>query len=169
MRVLTTAYGPPWTGINGTGVTATGIDLRPARALYIIAVDPKLIPLHSKVTVWPNPFGISAVFQAEDTGSAIKGAHIDFYDWRGRKSQLGWGTRYADLDLVTAHAPATKPTGGNHGPGAFPHAPPNEQAPTAGTDTAYDYSSIVRSVRINLQRHGAYLRDAADAIRNLTR
>jgi 3D (Asp-Asp-Asp) domain-containing protein len=91
---LATSYGPPWGGIQGEGVTATGIDLRPAKQTYIIAVDPTVIPLGSYVHVSPNPFGDDAItFRAADTGGAILGKHIDIYDWRGRADQLAWGER----------------------------------------------------------------------------
>jgi 3D (Asp-Asp-Asp) domain-containing protein len=87
-----TSYGPPWEGIQGTGVTATGIDLRPAKHAFIIAVDKSVIPLGSYVHVSPNPFGDeSIVFEAADTGGAIIGKHIDIYDWRGRRYQDAWG------------------------------------------------------------------------------
>lgn len=88
-----TSYGPPWGGINGTGVTATGVDLTSAPAKHLIAVDPSVIPLGSKVRVWPNPFGYTGTFGAEDTGGAILGKRIDIYDWRGRDEQLAWGQR----------------------------------------------------------------------------
>lgn len=168
-RFLSSAYGPPWEGIQGTGTTATGIDLRPARQIYIVAVDPTVIPLHSKLTAWPNPFGISAVFRAEDTGSAIKGKRIDFYDWRGRKFQNAWGMKYVDVDIVGAHATPTKPTPVSGGPGALPARPEMGNPPPNGVSTAYDYSHVIRSSRVNVQRSAAYLRDAGIAIRRLQR
>jgi 3D (Asp-Asp-Asp) domain-containing protein len=91
---LATSYGPPWGGIQGNGVTATGIDLRPEKRAYIIAVDPSVVPLGSYVHVSPNPFNNDAItFKAADTGGAILGKHIDIYDWRGRTYQLAWGER----------------------------------------------------------------------------
>lgn len=91
---LATAYGPPWEGIQGDGITATGIDLRPAKPAYIIAVDPTVIALGSYVHVSPNPFGDDAItFEAADTGGAIVGKHIDIYDWQGRAAQDAWGAR----------------------------------------------------------------------------
>lgn len=95
---LATAYGPPWEGIEGSGVTATGIDLRPAKHAYIIAVDPNVVHLGSYVHVSPNPFGDNRiVFQAADTGSAIIGRHIDIYDWRGRATQNAWGALHVTI------------------------------------------------------------------------
>jgi 3D (Asp-Asp-Asp) domain-containing protein len=95
---LATAYGPPWEGIQGTGITATGIDLRPARRAYIVAVDPSVIPLGSYVHVSPNPWGDDAItFLAGDTGGAILGKHIDIYDWEGRAAQNAWGARHVTV------------------------------------------------------------------------
>ncbi len=88
-----TAYGPPWVGIQGTGVTATGFDLRSGQQRYGIAVDPRVIRLGSLVHVWPNPFHRRQAFRAFDTGGAIKGRRIDFFDARGRKFQNAWGRR----------------------------------------------------------------------------
>lgn len=105
---LATAYGPPWEGIQGSGVTATGIDLRPAKPAYIIAVDPSVIPLGSYVHVSPNPFGNPAItFEAADTGGAILGKHIDIYDWQGRAAQDAWGSRQVTV------TPAAKSGAGN--------------------------------------------------------
>lgn len=95
-----TAYGPPWTSINGTGVTATGVDLRPAKKAYGVAVDPNVIPLGSKLRIQPNPFNYGGTFTAFDTGGAIKGNRIDFYDWRGRSSQLAWGRRTVQVTVA---------------------------------------------------------------------
>jgi hypothetical protein len=40
---IATAYGPPWTDGNGSGVTATGLDLTAAPPALEIAVDPSLV------------------------------------------------------------------------------------------------------------------------------
>jgi 3D (Asp-Asp-Asp) domain-containing protein len=57
-------------GEGFTGLTATG---RQVRVGYV-AVDPRVIPLHSTVHV--DGFG---TYQAEDTGGAVKGRHVDIY------------------------------------------------------------------------------------------
>jgi 3D (Asp-Asp-Asp) domain-containing protein len=65
----------------GTG--AKGVPLRPFRSL---AVDPKVIPIGSVVVI-PQAIGAllpdgsvhDGIFTAEDTGSAIKGAHVDLF------------------------------------------------------------------------------------------
>jgi 3D (Asp-Asp-Asp) domain-containing protein len=110
-RFTATSYGPPWGGIQGTGVTATGVNLRGAPHRYGIAVDPRVIPLGSRVKVHPNPFGYDGYFTAFDTGGAIKGHHIDFYDWRGRAAQNGWGARTVRISTGGGGG------GGRHGGG----------------------------------------------------
>jgi 3D (Asp-Asp-Asp) domain-containing protein len=99
---LATSYGPPWGGIEGNGVTATGVDLRSGRPALEIAVDPSVIPLGSSVYVQPNPFGTPQPFYAGDTGGAIRGRHIDIYDWRGRPSQQAWGARTVTVTPASA-------------------------------------------------------------------
>lgn len=89
-----TSYGPPWEGIQGTGVTAGGTNLKSAPKKYIVAIDPTgPMDLGKHYYIWPNPFDYKGSFLADDTGSAIKGRRIDFYDWRGRTHQNGWGMK----------------------------------------------------------------------------
>lgn len=60
---------------NGcSGVTATGIDLRSNPGANVIAVDPSVIPLGSRVEV--KGYG---TYLAGDTGGAIKGRKIDIF------------------------------------------------------------------------------------------
>ena len=60
---------------NGcSGVTATGVDLKSNPNLKVIAVDPSVIPLGSKV--WVEGYGYAV---AGDTGGAIKGNKIDLF------------------------------------------------------------------------------------------
>lgn len=68
-RFVVTAYTPTnqW---RHSGMTATAMKADPAR--HIVAVDPLVIPLHSKV--WIEGLGW---FIAEDTGSAIKQLRLD--------------------------------------------------------------------------------------------
>lgn len=88
-----TAYGPPWGGIQGSGVTAYGVDLRAGQPMLEIAIDPTVLQPRAYYHVWPNPFGTNGAFLAGDTGGAIKGRHIDTYDWKGRGDQTAWGVR----------------------------------------------------------------------------
>lgn len=70
--VTATAYTAYCNGCSGT--TATGIDLRKNPGLKVIAVDPNVIPLGSKVHVEGYGYAI-----AGDTGGAIKGSKIDLF------------------------------------------------------------------------------------------
>lgn len=70
--VTATAY---TAGCNGcSGITATGINLKANPNLKVIAVDPRVIPLGSKV--WVEGYGYAI---AGDTGGAIKGNKIDLH------------------------------------------------------------------------------------------
>lgn len=70
--VSATAYTASCNGCSGT--TATGIDLKANPHLKVIAVDPSVIPLGSKV--WVEGYGYAI---AGDTGGAIKGNKIDLF------------------------------------------------------------------------------------------
>ncbi|RST58616.1 LysM peptidoglycan-binding domain-containing protein [Siminovitchia terrae] len=72
MTVTATAYTAYCNGCSG--VTATGIDLRENPGQKVIAVDPSVIPLGSKVQV--EGYGTAI---AGDTGGAIKGNKIDIF------------------------------------------------------------------------------------------
>ena len=104
---VATAYGPPWDAMNGSGVTATGLNLTAGEPAYEIAVDPAVIPLESFEHVTPNPFGTPHAFYAGDTGGAIIGRHVDIYDWQGRAAQDAWGVRHVTV------TPAPNPGTGN--------------------------------------------------------
>lgn len=117
-RYQASSYGPPWGGIQGAGQsTSGGLPINGGRPRwYMLAVDPALISHGRLVRVWPNPFGWRGPFLAADTGSAIHGRRLDFYDWRGRSAQRAWGVRdvtvtAADGQLVAAGcAPAADST-----------------------------------------------------------
>ncbi|WP_235822064.1 G5 and 3D domain-containing protein [Gottfriedia luciferensis] len=70
MYVEATAYSPYDAGMSGT--TALGINVRKNPNTKLIAVDPKVIPLGTKV--WVEGYGVAI---AGDTGGAIKGRRID--------------------------------------------------------------------------------------------
>lgn len=70
--VSATAYTAYCNGCSG--ITATGINLRSNPELKVIAVDPSVIPLGSKV--WVEGYGYAV---AGDTGGAIKGMKIDLF------------------------------------------------------------------------------------------
>ncbi|MCJ7842919.1 ubiquitin-like domain-containing protein [Lederbergia sp. NSJ-179] len=67
-----TAYTASCNGCSG--VTATGINLKANPGSKVIAVDPNVIPLGSKV--WVEGYGYAV---AGDTGGAIKGNRIDVF------------------------------------------------------------------------------------------
>ena len=98
-RYDTTAYGPPWNDLQGRGMaTSGGLAIGGgAPRWYMIAVDPLVIGHGQLVYAWPNPFAWRGPFLAADTGAAIQGRRIDFYDWRGRATQLRWGHRTAQI------------------------------------------------------------------------
>jgi 3D (Asp-Asp-Asp) domain-containing protein len=105
-RFEETVYGPPWGGIEGEGVTAYGIDLRAGQPMLEIAIDPSVLQSRAYYHVWPNPFRARGAFLAGDTGGAIKGQHIDTYDWLGRASQDAWGVHYG-VSVTKAADPGT--------------------------------------------------------------
>ena len=69
-------YTPRCTGCSG--ITATGVDVRKSiyyQGMRVVAVDPRVIPLHSIVQVTTPYESFKAI--ALDTGGAIKGHKID--------------------------------------------------------------------------------------------
>lgn len=70
-----------------TGKTATGYNLRKHPNAKVIAVDPRVIPLGSKVKI---PGYGTAI--ARDTGGAIKGKIIDVH-FKSRHQALKWGRK----------------------------------------------------------------------------
>jgi 3D (Asp-Asp-Asp) domain-containing protein len=76
---LSTAYGPPWSKMEGGPITSSGKALVPNR--YYVAADLSVLPLHSKIRINPSPFGSKQIYSVEDVGSAIKGNHIDIFVW----------------------------------------------------------------------------------------
>ncbi len=123
---IATAYGPPWDAMNGSGVTATGLNLTGGRPAYEIAVDPAVIPLQTFEHVTPNPFGTRHAFYAGDTGGAIIGQHVDIYDWQGRAAQDAWGVRH--VTVTPAPNPGTGNLLGEITPTAATTQPPDSTA-----------------------------------------
>jgi 3D (Asp-Asp-Asp) domain-containing protein len=77
-----TAYSASATEGTAQGITASGV---PAR-LGTVAVDPRVIPLGSKLRIE----GLPGIYRAEDTGRGVRGAHVDvFMDSRGTALQFG--------------------------------------------------------------------------------
>ncbi|MEK4540728.1 cell wall-binding protein EntB [Bacillus sp. FSL R5-0585] len=97
LTVVATAYtaDPSENGTYGGRVlTAMGHDLTENPNMRIIAVDPKVIPLGSKV--WVEGYGEAI---AGDTGSAIKGNRIDVL--MGSKSKaINWGRQTVKVKIL---------------------------------------------------------------------
>ncbi|EEK78474.1 3D domain protein [Bacillus cereus R309803] len=97
LTVIATAYtaDPSENGTYGGRVlTAMGHDLTSNPNMRIIAVDPKVIPLGSKV--WVEGYGEAI---AGDTGSAIKGNRIDVL--MGTKSKaMNWGRQTVKVKIL---------------------------------------------------------------------
>ncbi|TRY28575.1 hypothetical protein FOI67_17365, partial [Geobacillus sp. LEMMJ02] len=72
LYVIATAYTAYCTGCSGT--TATGINLRANPNAKVIAVDPRVIPLGTKVYVEGYGYAVAA-----DTGKNVKGYKIDVF------------------------------------------------------------------------------------------
>lgn len=92
MMVTATAYTAYCEGCSGT--TAYGIDLRANPHLKVIAVDPKVIPLGTKV--WVEGYGYAI---AGDTGGAIKGNKIDVFI-PSREQAMQWGRRTVKIKIL---------------------------------------------------------------------
>lgn len=91
MYVTATAYTAYCAGCSGR--TATGINLRKNPNKKVIAVDPLLIPLGSKVVV--QGYGTAI---AGDTGGAIRGKRIDVFK-SSKRAALNWGRRTVKITV----------------------------------------------------------------------
>jgi 3D (Asp-Asp-Asp) domain-containing protein len=92
LTMTATAYSANDGGISG--VTATGVDLNKNPDAKVIAVDPSVIPLGSKVYV--EGYGVAT---AADTGGAIKGNKIDVFV--AKKSDANnWGVRTVNVKVL---------------------------------------------------------------------
>jgi 3D (Asp-Asp-Asp) domain-containing protein len=77
------------TGYSLAGTTATGLPVGPG----VVAVDPAVIPLGTRMTIPGYGEGVAA-----DTGSGVQGATIDL--WFATQAQaLGWGRRTVVITL----------------------------------------------------------------------
>ncbi|MFJ7733751.1 3D domain-containing protein [Lysinibacillus sp. NPDC097231] len=77
-----------------SGITANGTDIRSNPNLKVIAVDPRVIPLGTKV--WVEGYGEAV---AADTGGAIKGNKIDvFIPTEGQARQ--WGVKHVTVKIL---------------------------------------------------------------------
>ncbi len=91
ISVKATAYTASCGGCSG--ITSTGINLKKHPSAKVISVDPKVIPLGSKVYV---PGYGTAV--AGDKGSGIKGNHIDVFISKKSKA-IDWGSKKVKIKV----------------------------------------------------------------------
>uniref|UniRef100_UPI002159133C 3D domain-containing protein n=1 Tax=Candidatus Hakubella thermalkaliphila TaxID=2754717 RepID=UPI002159133C len=88
--MVATAYFAGGGGLNGTGITATGL-----RAAYgIVAVDPRVIPLGTKLYIPGYGQALAA-----DTGGWIKGNRIDLC-FNSLEEAIQWGRREVKVYVV---------------------------------------------------------------------
>ena len=87
-----TAYTAYCTGCSG--ITANGTDLRSNPNQKVIAVDPRVIPLGTKV--WVEGYGEAI---AADTGGAIKGNKIDVFIPTDGQARI-WGVRTVTVKIL---------------------------------------------------------------------
>lgn len=90
--VTATAYTKDCAGCSG--ITKTGINLNENPDMKVIAVDPSVIPLNSKVYVEGYGYAV-----AGDTGDAIKGNKIDLYV-QSESEAINWGVRSVDITII---------------------------------------------------------------------
>ncbi|MUV37778.1 Cell wall-binding protein YocH [Lentibacillus sp. JNUCC-1] len=90
--VTATAYTASCDGCSGT--TYTGVDLIANPDAKVIAVDPDVIPLGSKVYV--EGYGYAT---AEDIGSAIQGDRVDLFI-PSEKQAFKWGRQSVDVTIL---------------------------------------------------------------------
>lgn len=91
-QVVATAYTAFCTGCSG--ITKTGIDLRANPNQKVIAVDPSIIPLGSRVYV--DGYGEAI---AGDTGGAIKGNRIDVFI-PSQSDAMKWGRKTVTVKVL---------------------------------------------------------------------
>ncbi|EAK8847005.1 DUF348 domain-containing protein [Listeria monocytogenes] len=82
------------TAYSGGSTTAYGINLSANPGLKVIAVDPRIIPLGSKV--WVEGYGEAI---AGDTGGAIKGNIVDVY-FPNESQCYSWGRRMVTVKVL---------------------------------------------------------------------
>lgn len=90
--VSSTAYTAHCNGCSG--YTATGINLRANPNIKVIAVDPRVIPLGTKVYVEGYGYAVAA-----DTGSSIKGNKIDVF-FATKAEAYRWGRKTVKIKIL---------------------------------------------------------------------
>lgn len=92
ITVTSTAYTANCAGCSG--ITATGFNLKSNPNAKVIAVDPNVIPLGSKVYVEGYGYAI-----ASDTGGAIKGNKIDVF-FASQSRAESWGRKSVKIRII---------------------------------------------------------------------
>ncbi|MCM2532840.1 3D domain-containing protein [Neobacillus pocheonensis] len=92
ITVKATAYTASCEGCSG--ITATGVNIKANPDARVIAVDPKVIPLGSKVYVE----GVGEAIAA-DTGGAIKGNRIDVFV-PSEQNAINFGVKYLKVTIL---------------------------------------------------------------------
>ncbi|WP_456272833.1 ubiquitin-like domain-containing protein [Bacillus sp. AK031] len=90
--VSSTAYTGSCNGCSG--ITATGINLRANPGVKVIAVDPSVIPLGTKVYVEGYGYAVAA-----DTGGAIRGNKIDVF-FPSKSEAYRWGRKQVKIKIL---------------------------------------------------------------------
>ncbi|MGG0719518.1 ubiquitin-like domain-containing protein [Robertmurraya massiliosenegalensis] len=90
--VSSTAYTANCNGCSGR--TATGFNLKANPNAKIIAVDPSVIPLGTKVYVEGYGYAVAA-----DTGSAIKGNKVDVF-FSSKSAAYRWGRKSVKIKIL---------------------------------------------------------------------
>ncbi|MRH44087.1 LysM peptidoglycan-binding domain-containing protein [Aquibacillus halophilus] len=92
LTMTATAYTAECAGCSG--ITATGLDLNNNRNMKVIAVDPNVIPLGTRVHV--EGYGEAI---AGDTGGAIKGNKIDIH-LPTKTEAFAWGVKTVKVTIL---------------------------------------------------------------------
>ncbi|UQD50662.1 hypothetical protein C0971_00245 [Bacillus methanolicus] len=90
--VNSTAYTASCNGCSG--ITSSGINLRANPNVKVIAVDPRVIPLGTKVYVEGYGYAVAA-----DTGSAINGYKIDVF-FPTNEQAYRWGNKMVKIKVL---------------------------------------------------------------------
>ena len=92
LYVIATAYTAYCGGCSGT--TATGVNLRANPNAKVIAVDPRVIPLGTRVYVEGYGYAVAA-----DTGANVKGYKIDVF-FPDKSTAYRWGTKRVKIKII---------------------------------------------------------------------